>query len=90
LLSSLILDTNLAGSNLAEDDGPLRGIKIRSIPSFGEEVNRRPHVVRFCGLSKILSKYEQIFFVRPNSLFPSPLTLTLLLDDSAVRIAREL
>jgi hypothetical protein len=31
-------DPRLAGSDPAEDDGLIRAIKVRSMPSFGEEV----------------------------------------------------
>jgi hypothetical protein len=37
-LACLPVDIWFAGSNLAEGDGALRAIRIRSTPSFGEEV----------------------------------------------------
>jgi hypothetical protein len=34
-------------------------IKIRNTPSFGWEVNRRSHVVRFYGMLKILAWHDR-------------------------------
>jgi hypothetical protein len=50
----------------------------------------RPQVVRFYNVLKIPLKYEQGYFVRPNSSLTSPLPPALLLHDSACRIAREI
>jgi hypothetical protein len=52
-LACLQLDRRFAGSDPTENEGFLRAIKIRSTPSFGWEVRRRSHVVRFYGMLKI-------------------------------------
>jgi hypothetical protein len=39
---------------------------------------------------KIPLKYKQRYFVRPNSSFPLPVPLALLLDDFPVKITRDL
>jgi hypothetical protein len=65
-------------------------IKICSIPFFRGEINQSSHVIRFCGMLKNPSKYEQRYLVRPNFLFPVPVSSALLPDDPPGRIAREL
>jgi hypothetical protein len=88
-LACLSLDPRFAGSIPAEVDRFLGVIKIRRTPSFGGEVkplapcrNILRHVKEPFEVWKICS--------RQNSSFPSPVPLTLLLDYSAGRTAREL
>jgi hypothetical protein len=50
----LSIRLKVACSNLVEDDGFLRAIKIRGTTSFGGEVKTSPHVLRFYGVLKIL------------------------------------
>jgi hypothetical protein len=50
--------------------GKVRSKPSARLPSEGK-YSRRRHVVRFYGMLKITSKYEQPYFVRPNSSFPS-------------------
>jgi hypothetical protein len=52
VVACLSLDRSFAGSNPAEDDGIFNGDKICSTTSFGGEVNRRSHLVRFYGMLK--------------------------------------
>jgi hypothetical protein len=52
VVACLSLDRSFAGSNPAEDDGIFKGDKICSTTSFGGEVNRRSHLVRFYGMLK--------------------------------------
>jgi hypothetical protein len=52
------------------------------MPAFGGEVKlSQPNVIRFYSIINNLLKYEKRYSVRPNSSFPSPVPLTLLLDD---------
>jgi hypothetical protein len=49
-LACLPLDSRFAGSNLSEDDGFLREIKICSMTSIRGEVRPSVHVARFYGM----------------------------------------
>jgi hypothetical protein len=57
-LACLPLDTTLVDSNPIEGDGFLRGIKIRSPPSFRGEVKPSTPCFIFCDMLKNLSTYE--------------------------------
>jgi hypothetical protein len=59
-LACLPLDSRLAGSNQSEDNGFLRGTKIRSKTSFGGEVKLSVHVVRFYGMLKNPTNVKEI------------------------------
>jgi hypothetical protein len=54
----LPFNSRFMGSNPAEGNSFLRPIKIRSTPSFKEEVKPSDQVIRFYGTLKIPSKYE--------------------------------
>jgi hypothetical protein len=53
LVVSVLLDRRFAGSDPTESEGFLRAIKILSTPSFGWDVSRRSHFVKFYGMLKI-------------------------------------
>jgi hypothetical protein len=65
------LDPRFAGSDIAEDDGFLRAIKVCSKPSIGGEIKPSIPCLKIPDMLKIPSKYEQRYFLGPNS-FPSP------------------
>jgi hypothetical protein len=77
-------------SNTAEGDGFSGVIKTRSTPSFAREVEPSAPCREIVRYVQFPSKYEQIYFVRLNLSFHSPVLPALLLDDSAGRTAREL
>jgi hypothetical protein len=79
-VSVLAIGPKVRGFKPGREMDFLTGIKIRRTSSFGGEVKTSVHAVRLHGMLKILSEYEQIYFVRSNSLFPSPVPSTLLLD----------
>jgi hypothetical protein len=47
------LNPKFTGSNLAEDDGFLRALKVCSTTFFRGEVKLASHVIRFLGMLKI-------------------------------------
>jgi hypothetical protein len=53
VVSVLVTGPKGRGFKPGRGDGILRAIQIRSTPSFGWEVKRRSHVVRFYGVLKI-------------------------------------
>jgi hypothetical protein len=74
-------DPRLAGLDPAEDDGLVRAIKIRSMPSFGEEVKTSAPFRN--SLRHVKEPFEELKrnFVRQNLLFLSPISPALLLND---------
>jgi hypothetical protein len=72
----LPLVQRFSGLNLAENDGFLRPIVIRSTTYFGREVEPLAHVVRFYGMLKIPAEYD-----RDTSSQNSPLFLAVSPDS---------
>jgi hypothetical protein len=58
MVSVLGIGPKVRGFN-GRDDEFLRAMQIRRTLSLGEEVNCRPHVVRFYGMLKIPAEYER-------------------------------
>jgi hypothetical protein len=83
------LDPRFVVSNPPEDNGFLGVIKIHSMTSFGGEVNRQSHVVRFYSLLKNPTSVKQIL-CRQSSMAISCQVLLLLYNISVLVIAREL
>jgi hypothetical protein len=56
-----------------QSNGFLRAIKIHSLPSFEGELQPEAPCLKILWHVKITCKYEQKYFVRPNSLSFHPL-----------------
>jgi hypothetical protein len=59
MVSALAVEPRVCGFKPGVGDGVLMSIKIRSTPSFGGEVSRRPHAKGFYGMLKNLAKYDR-------------------------------
>jgi hypothetical protein len=73
----LPLDPRFAGSNLAEDDGFLRVIKIHSTTSFGGEVKLSVPCRRFMACKRTLWAWKRCFVSKSQWPCFSPMSLLL-------------
>jgi hypothetical protein len=72
MISALAIRFKVRGFKHGQGDGILWTIKIRSTPSFGEEVKPSATCSKILQHIKITCKNEQKYFARPNSSFFSP------------------
>jgi hypothetical protein len=71
-LSMLSLGPKVRGFRLRRGDGYLRAIKIRSTPSFEEEVNPEVPYRKILRRVKVSYKNEQKYYASQDLSFPSP------------------
>jgi hypothetical protein len=88
MVSVLATGPKVCGSKPGQGNGFLRAIKICSTPSFTGEVKPEAPCCKILGRVKY-RKYKQKHFIRPNSLFPSPIPPACY-QMTAGRIARAL
>jgi hypothetical protein len=67
MVKVLAIGSKVRGFKLAQFDGLLRAIKIRSTPSFSGEVRPAASCHYILWHVKITCKYEQKYFAWPNS-----------------------